>query len=119
LIRILLLAILSFDLPYLYNVDMQGAPYSIYSNPLKSSALLAIRLYQATISKVQGDVCNFVPSCSHYGYDAIKKKGLILGILATSDRLQRCHPFAFYYGAPYYSIVVDSLRGAKVFDPVK
>lgn len=58
---------------------------------IKSLPLGAIIIYQKIISPQQGGVCNFTPSCSQFGLQAIKKYGIVEGILMTSDRLQRCH----------------------------
>lgn len=52
-----------------------------------------IRLYQLTISPLLGPVCRFYPSCSHYGYEAIKIHGAIYGTYLTARRLLRCHPW--------------------------
>jgi putative membrane protein insertion efficiency factor len=56
--------------------------------------LALIRLYQATISKsLPPDTCRFYPTCSHYGYQAIYKYGLIKGGLIAVWRILRCNPF--------------------------
>lgn len=53
-----------------------------------------IRLYQATISKaLPQNTCRFYPSCSHYGYQAIYKYGIIKGGLMAAWRVLRCNPF--------------------------
>jgi uncharacterized protein len=52
-----------------------------------------IRLYQWTISPMLGPVCRFYPSCSRYGYEAIKTHGSIYGAYLTVRRLLRCHPW--------------------------
>jgi len=53
-----------------------------------------IRLYQATISKgLPQDSCRFYPTCSHYGYQAIYKYGVIKGSLMAAWRILRCNPF--------------------------
>lgn len=42
--------------------------------------LALIRLYQMTFSRLLPvNVCRFYPSCSHYGYQAIAKYGLLKG----------------------------------------
>ena len=41
--------------------------------------------------------CQFYPSCSNYGAQAIHRHGLILGAFMTSDRIIRCNPSAFEY----------------------
>jgi putative membrane protein insertion efficiency factor len=60
---------------------------------MKRLALLLIRLYQNTISRALPPSCRFTPSCSHYGYEAIEKHGLIKGGYLAVRRVLRCHPF--------------------------
>ena len=59
---------------------------------VKWAALLLIRMYQNTISRVLPPSCRFTPSCSHYGYEAIEKYGLIKGGWLAVKRISRCHP---------------------------
>jgi len=59
---------------------------------MKIIALWLIRLYQKTISRVLPPSCRFTPSCSHYGYEAIEKYGLIKGGWLAVKRVSRCHP---------------------------
>ena len=37
--------------------------------------------------------CRFVPSCSEYGEEAIKKHGPIKGSYLTAKRIFKCNPF--------------------------
>ncbi|MBT4547142.1 MAG: membrane protein insertion efficiency factor YidD [Candidatus Magasanikbacteria bacterium] len=63
--------------------------------------LWLIRLYQKTISPDHGwfksrfphGYCRFYPTCSEYSYQAIKKRGLIVGSLKTVWRILRCNPW--------------------------
>jgi putative membrane protein insertion efficiency factor len=56
--------------------------------------LALIRLYQATLAQaVPPDPCRFYPTCSHYGYQAIYKYGVIKGGLMAAWRVLRCNPF--------------------------
>jgi putative membrane protein insertion efficiency factor len=56
--------------------------------------LAFFRLYQKTISPaLPPDTCRFYPSCSHYGYQAVYKHGLIKGSWMAVWRLLRCNPF--------------------------
>ncbi len=41
--------------------------------------------------------CQFHPSCSNYGAQAIYQKGTITGLIMTSDRIIRCNPHAYGY----------------------
>ena len=53
-----------------------------------------IRLYQATFSRtLPQNTCRFYPSCSHYGYQAIYKYGVIKGGFMAIWRVLRCNPF--------------------------
>lgn len=47
--------------------------------------------YKSFISSQDGGACTFTPSCSEYGLQAVSKKGVVIGMLATFDRLTRCH----------------------------
>ena len=60
---------------------------------MKYIALLLIRLYQMTFSRVLPPSCRFTPSCSVYGYQAIEKYGLIKGGWMAAKRIGRCNPF--------------------------
>jgi putative membrane protein insertion efficiency factor len=55
------------------------------------AALLAIRLYQRTLSTP--GVCRFAPSCSQYAYQAIERHGILRGGWLAVRRICRCHPF--------------------------
>ena len=60
---------------------------------LKRLALLGIRLYQLTLSRVLPPSCRFTPSCSVYTYQAIEKYGFFKGGWLGAKRISRCHPF--------------------------
>jgi putative membrane protein insertion efficiency factor len=56
--------------------------------------LALIRLYQLTLSRaLPAGTCRFTPTCSHYGYEAIAKYGLIKGGWLATWRVLRCQPF--------------------------
>ena len=60
---------------------------------MKYIALLLIRLYQMTFSRVLPPSCRFTPSCSVYGYQAIEKYGVLKGGWMAAKRIGRCNPF--------------------------
>jgi uncharacterized protein len=60
---------------------------------MKGAALGLIRIYQRRISPALPPGCRFQPTCSHYGYEAIERHGLVRGSLMTAWRLVRCNPF--------------------------
>ena len=59
------------------------------------AALAAIGNYQAHVSPhLKGRVvCRFTPTCSHYGYESIRKHGLFVGGMKTAWRIARCGPW--------------------------
>jgi uncharacterized protein len=57
-------------------------------------ALLAlIELYRLTLAPIVGGHCRFVPSCSQYADEAIRRYGARTGAAMALRRLSRCHPF--------------------------
>ena len=72
---------------------LQASSLSDETNPGKMFFILLIRFYQVVFSSQDGSSCQFRPSCSHFGADALKHHGLVQGVLMTSDRLLRCNPY--------------------------
>jgi putative membrane protein insertion efficiency factor len=56
--------------------------------------LALIRLYQWTISPLLGPVCRYHPSCSRYGFEAIRVHGAVKGTALTAWRILRCNPWS-------------------------
>ena len=52
-----------------------------------------IRAYQLTFSALVGHHCRHLPTCSHFGDEALARYGLWAGGWMTLARLSRCHPF--------------------------
>lgn len=55
--------------------------------------LWVVRFYQRLISPGLPPSCRFVPSCSEYAYQAVRKYGVFRGLWLGLRRLLRCHPF--------------------------
>ena len=60
---------------------------------MKYVFMLLIRFYQTLISPLLPSSCRYYPSCSHYGYDAVRKYGAIKGGWMAMRRIGRCNPF--------------------------
>jgi uncharacterized protein len=54
----------------------------------------ALRVYKLAFSPMFAGSCRFVPSCSDYSDEAVRRHGVLRGALMTVRRLARCHPFA-------------------------
>ena len=64
------------------------------NNPLEFLFASLFVSYKMVLSSQDMDSCVFSPSCSVYGIESIKRKGILAGLLNTFDRLTRCHPLA-------------------------
>jgi conserved hypothetical protein YidD len=72
---------------------LRDLPFRIWNIP-RFILLALIRLYQLVISPaLPPDTCRFYPTCSHYGYQAIYKYGVIKGTAMAVWRVLRCNPF--------------------------
>jgi len=60
---------------------------------MKYILMLLIRVYQKILSPLLPPSCRFVPTCSEYSYQALKKYGAIKGTALSIWRILRCNPF--------------------------
>ena len=55
--------------------------------------LLPVYFYRGYISPMPVLACRFVPTCSEYAIEAIKKHGPFKGLYLAVRRILRCHPW--------------------------
>lgn len=55
--------------------------------------VILIKIYQLLVSPLFPPSCRFVPTCSQYSLEALKKYGLIKGGWLTVKRIVKCHPW--------------------------
>jgi putative membrane protein insertion efficiency factor len=68
----------------------------------KTVAIKLIDIYQLTLSPdhswLKGHFphgyCKFYPTCSEYSKQSFEKFGFIKGLILTTKRVSRCHPWA-------------------------
>ena len=75
---------------------------NIFSNIL----IKLIKGYKFLISPLLGNSCRYLPTCSEYSIEALKKFGLVKGVYMSLKRILSCHPIKY-------------LGGGEGFDPVK
>tara|TARA_E500000331_G_C17083745_1_gene638074 strand:- start:557 stop:808 length:252 start_codon:yes stop_codon:yes gene_type:complete len=61
--------------------------------------------YKFFISPFLGNSCRYLPTCSEYSIEALKKYGVFKGLYISFKRIFSCHPIKF-------------LGGGEGFDPV-
>jgi putative membrane protein insertion efficiency factor len=52
-----------------------------------------IRAYQLLLSPLLGPACRFIPSCSEYAAECVRRHGALRGSWYSARRVCRCHPF--------------------------
>jgi putative membrane protein insertion efficiency factor len=55
--------------------------------------LLLIEVYRVTLAPLIGGFCRYLPSCSAYADEAIRRHGAAAGSRLAVRRVLRCHPF--------------------------
>jgi len=55
--------------------------------------LLLIEIYRVTLAPLIGGFCRYLPSCSVYAEEAIRRHGAVQGSGLAVRRVLRCHPF--------------------------
>ena len=64
-----------------------------------------IKGYRLIVSPLLGHSCRYMPTCSEYSIEALKRFGFFKGLFMSIKRILRCHPIKF-------------LGGGEGFDPV-
>ena len=55
--------------------------------------LVPVALYRAVLSPLKRTPsCRFLPTCSEYAIEAVKKRGVVVGSALAVSRIARCNP---------------------------
>ena len=76
-------------------------------NAMRTIASAPVRLYQRAISPVIPARCKYHPSCSEYAVEAIRRYGVLRGVVLAAWRILRCNPWS--HGG------VDPVEAQKLF----
>ena len=72
-------------------------------------AIAPIRAYQRLLSPALPARCKYHPSCSQYSVTAVRRYGILRGLILSAWRLLRCNPWS--HGG------VDFVEDQKLFRP--
>ncbi len=76
---------------------------------LRGILVAPIRLYQRAISPALPARCKYHPSCSEYAVQAVRRYGILRGVVLAGWRLLRCNPWS--HGG------VDHVHEQRIFAP--
>jgi putative membrane protein insertion efficiency factor len=76
---------------------------------LRSLFVAPIRVYQRLLAPALGERCKYYPSCSEYAAQAIRRFGILRGLVLAGWRLLRCNPWSL--GG------VDLVEDQRLFKP--
>ena len=68
-----------------------------------------VYLYRYTLGALFPATCKYHPSCSQYAVDALRRYGLIRGVVLAGWRILRCNPWS--HGG------VDEAEDQRLFHP--
>jgi len=118
-LKFLLLTII-FSFSLLYSQSKYPADTLLTSKNvsiIKKIGILPIAAFQRFSYNSNGQNCQFYPSCSNYGVQAIKDYGLLRGGFMASDRIVRCNPTSLKnhlkYGGEF------NPTDMRLMDPIK
>ena len=60
---------------------------------IRNHIIMIIKFYQFFISPILGQNCRYLPTCSEYSIQSIKKFGIFKGIFLSLRRISKCHPW--------------------------
>ena len=60
----------------------------------RTLAIAPIRFYQRAVSPALPRRCKYHPTCSQYAVEAVKRYGILRGVVLAAWRLLRCNPWS-------------------------
>lgn len=76
-----------------YDWSARGVLRFVFHIP-RNALVLAVKLYQVTLSPLVGRNCRYLPTCSNYCIDALRRHGAVCGLMMGLWRIMRCHPWS-------------------------
>ncbi|MGW6375462.1 membrane protein insertion efficiency factor YidD [Rhodococcus sp. NPDC055112] len=76
--------------------EASGGPPSWWTAARRAPArtlIFVIELYRSYVSPLRLPTCRFTPTCSEYAVDALRERGVVIGLGLTTVRLLKCAPW--------------------------
>jgi len=73
--------------------SISGTPARLGSSLPARAAVRGLTFYKRFLSPLLPAACRFLPTCSEYASEAVRRHGFRRGSALTIRRLMRCHPF--------------------------
>lgn len=71
-----------------------GHVHTAEASVLVRCCIALLRGYKLVISPLLPPSCRYTPTCSEYAMEAVRRYGVLRGLMLAMLRLLRCHPFA-------------------------
>ena len=81
---------------------------------LISVIIMLIKFYNYFLSPLLGVKCRFLPSCSEYCQESLKKHGIINGGFYSLKRISKCHPIKILGAGSGIDLVPEKNLKSKV-----
>ncbi len=75
-------------------VPDRGEP-SVMTRVVRSVVVAPIFVYRRVVSPAMPRRCKYEPTCSRYAVDAIRRYGILKGLVLAGWRLLRCNPWSY------------------------
>ncbi len=75
------------------SVEPHGSPLA--ARVARAVAIAPIMVYRRLISPAIPRRCKYEPTCSRYAVDAIRRYGILRGLVLAGWRLLRCNPWSY------------------------
>jgi uncharacterized protein len=72
-----------------------GSPVSWPARLARGAVTAPIFLYQRVVSPAIPRRCKYEPTCSRYAVEAIRRYGILRGLVLAGWRLLRCNPWSY------------------------
>ena len=69
--------------------------------------------YKFLISPLLGNSCRYLPTCSEYTIEALKRHGFFIGTFVSLKRILSCHPIKFLGGGEGFDPVNKKIKAKK------